>query len=71
MVKHTGLERDLLKQMCWQPIHNDGRVNLDTIVDYQNWAVKQGQLDKPATIEQFWDPSYIDYANKVLGSGGK
>ncbi|MSP13313.1 MAG: hypothetical protein EXR62_10205 [Chloroflexi bacterium] len=70
MVKNTGLDRAVLKQSCWQPFRNDGQVNTDSVMDFQNWAVKEKQLDKPATVDQFWDPSYINYANQVLGKGG-
>ncbi|MSP13126.1 MAG: hypothetical protein EXR62_09225 [Chloroflexi bacterium] len=70
MVKNTGLDREFLRQSCWQPFRDDGQVNTDSVMDFQNWAVKEKQLDKQATLEQFWDPAYINYARQVLSKGG-
>ncbi len=71
LAAQTGLDRELLKQSCWAPIHNDGRVNESSIADFQAWAVRKGLLDKPVAKDQFWDPRFIDYANQVLDQPGK
>jgi hypothetical protein len=34
----------------------------------QAWAVEKGLVDSPITEDQFWDPSFIEYANEVLKS---
>ncbi len=66
VAKHTGLDRGLLKKCCWQSIHNDGQINIESILDYQSWALKKGFLDKQVPPDQFWEPSFIEYANKIL-----
>jgi NitT/TauT family transport system substrate-binding protein len=71
LTKHTSLESDFLKKVCWPPIRNDGNIKVKRIFDFQDWAVKKGLLDKPATENQFWDPSFINYANQVLGTSQK
>jgi len=71
LTKHTGLDRELLQKCCWQAFRNDGRINIDTILDYQSWALKKGFLDKEVPPNQFWDPSFAEYANKVLGGSTK
>ena len=67
IAKHTGLDQELLQKCCWQTFRNDGQINTDSIVDFQSWALKKGFLDKEVPPNQFWDPSFIEYANKVLG----
>ncbi|MFC1561214.1 ABC transporter substrate-binding protein, partial [Candidatus Latescibacterota bacterium] len=64
--KHTGLDQELLKKACWLPIHEDGRINAESVLDFQAWAVEKGYLDNTITENQFWDPSFIEYANEVL-----
>lgn len=71
MAKHTGLDQEFLQKCCWQTFRNDGRINTDSIIDHQSWALKKGFLDKVVPPDQFWDPSFIEYANKVLGESKK
>ncbi|MBN1314241.1 MAG: ABC transporter substrate-binding protein [Anaerolineales bacterium] len=66
LAEFTGQDEDLLKEMCWPAIHNDGQIYLQSILDYQDWAVEKGFLDEKAQASQLWDSSYIDYANEVL-----
>lgn len=62
----TELDRELLEQACWPPITIDGSMNLESILDFQAWAVEKNLLNTMATEEQFWDASYLDYANGIL-----
>lgn len=71
MAKHTGLDQDLLVQACWPTFRIDGKINLQSVLDFQAWAVKKGYMDRPATKEQLWDPSFVEYANKFLDSTKK
>lgn len=65
--KETGLDPDLLREACWETIRGDGMINLKSVLDYQRWAVRRGLLDAPLPPEKFWDPSFVDAANRVLG----
>ena len=71
IAKHTGLDREFLQKCCWQALRNDGQINIDSILDYQSWALKRGFLDKLVPPSQFWDPNFIEYANKILGEPKK
>lgn len=65
--KKTGLDRERLKQICWTPIHSDGMIDVSSITHFQEWGVQHKLFDKVASPDQFWDPSFIQYANQVLG----
>jgi NitT/TauT family transport system substrate-binding protein len=67
LTNHTGLDKIFLKECCWQPLRDDGKINIQSVLDFQSWAVKKGFLDKVIPPNQFWDPSFIEHANKVLG----
>ncbi len=66
LAKHTGLSRELLSQACWPPMRNDGRLDVRGVLEFQAWAIKRGLLDTPVKEEQFWDASFIEYANQAL-----
>jgi NitT/TauT family transport system substrate-binding protein len=67
IAKHTELQPEFLKQLCWPHLRSDGRIDTQSILDFQDWAVKHGYLEKSLTPEQFWDPSFVEYANEILG----
>ena len=71
LAEYTGLDQGLLKQACWPSFRDDGRINVQSLLDFQNWAMEKGYLDNPATEEQFWDPSFVEYANEVLGASSQ
>jgi len=66
LAKHTELDQELLKQACWPSFRNDGQITLQSVLDFQTWALEKGYLDTPVTEQQFWDPSFVEYANQVL-----
>lgn len=66
--KHTGLDRELLLRACWPAIRTDGWINPDSVLEFQAWAIEEGFLDNSVTEEQFWDPTFVEYANQVLGA---
>jgi hypothetical protein len=41
-------------------------MNIQSIKDFQNWAVAKGYLDHAVPQDSFMDSSFIEYANKVL-----
>ena len=68
LAKHTKLDRELLGEVCWPAMRNNGQIHIDSLMDYQAWALKKGLLDKMVSPNQFWDSSFVEYANKVLGT---
>ena len=71
LAKHTGLDSKFLNQVCWPALRPNGEIHIGSILEFQSWAVGKRFLDKEVSQNQFWDPSFIEYANKVLGSANK
>lgn len=69
MAKHTRLDKDLLGAACWPQIRNNGQINPQSKLDFQDWALATGLLDNKMPLEKMWDPSFVEYADKVLKSG--
>lgn len=65
LAKYTGLEKELLKKICWTTIPADGKLNLDNVMAFQQWANVQGQLDKIVASEKFWDGRFVEQVNKA------
>ncbi len=64
--QYTQLDPAELQSLCWQPIRADGAINTQTIVDFQNWAVTKGYLEKAVSVDEFWNPIYIEFAQEQL-----
>jgi NitT/TauT family transport system substrate-binding protein len=68
VARFTELDPELLMRICWPTVRESGQINLQSVLDFQTWAVEKGYLDSPVTEEQFWDPSFIEHANEVLST---
>lgn len=68
MAEFSGLDKEFLQAACWFYIYDDGHVNVQSLLDFQEWAVQKGYLDSVVHEDQLYDPSFIDYANQVLGT---
>jgi len=66
MADATKISTDELKASCWIPISSDGKIDFSGVDNFQQWSIAQGQLDKPITEDQFWDPSFLTAAQKLL-----
>ena len=53
-------------QSCWLTFRSDGSINVQSILDIQQWGVEKGYLVRTLTESDFWDTQYIDYANGIL-----
>ena len=64
--KYMGMDRETLLNAPWTPIDIDGRIDIEDILTFQDWAYEGGYLDKKMTEEQLIDTSFVDYANQML-----
>lgn len=71
ITKRTRLEEEFLKKVCWSPHRNSGEINIRSVLDFQAWGAKKGFIEKEVSPDQFWDPRFIEYANKVLSGSAK
>ncbi len=65
----TGLDQDLVRDACWPPIRETGEYDTESLLKYQAWATDEGLIDGVVPVEGFWDPSFIEHANRVLSEG--
>ena len=67
IAKYTRLDTKLLEKACWPQFRNDGRMNIQSIKDFQDGAVAKGYLDRALPEDVWMDSSFIEHANKVMG----
>jgi len=71
VAKHTGLDRELVREACWSSIRKDGRVNVNSVIEFQEWCVEKGWLDSVIPEDRFLDRSFVEYANEALGASSE
>lgn len=64
----TGLKFDTadLRKMCWPPTHLDGAVNLQSLTDFQSWAVQSGHLVRVVEPKSLVDLHFVQAATQTL-----
>jgi NitT/TauT family transport system substrate-binding protein len=68
LVKHKILnDPAMIERMAWQARDPNGRINVDSLVDEEEWFNRFGMLPKAAPREKLADPSYAEAAAKELG----
>jgi NitT/TauT family transport system substrate-binding protein len=66
VAQFTELDPALLETMCWPTLRSGGELNVQSVLDFQQWAIDAGYLDTSVSPEQFWDGSFVTHANAEL-----
>jgi NitT/TauT family transport system substrate-binding protein len=59
----TQLEPELLIDACWPAYQEDGRINITSILEFQDWLVENAYLESPVEADEFWNSEFIDKIN--------
>ena len=70
VARHTGQDKDLLEEACWPAFRENGMIDTGSVLDFQDWALARGTADKALKVEDFWDPSFVEHARRMLGNPG-
>jgi NitT/TauT family transport system substrate-binding protein len=63
----TKLPPQVIREACWEPIRPDGHVAPEGLTAFLDWSLQHGYLEKPVEPALWWNPSYVDAANRALG----
>lgn len=66
IAQYTQLAPEEVEQSCWQVILPDGGVDVQSMLDFQTWAIAKGMVEVPVTAEEIYDPSFIEFARGFL-----
>jgi NitT/TauT family transport system substrate-binding protein len=68
LLKYKAMsDRDLTDRMAWQARDPNGRFNLASLVDVQDWFQKAGMIDKKAPADRLADLGYAEAAAQAFG----
>lgn len=59
IARRTQISPDIIRAACWMHVRDDGRVNVDALVDFEKWAQQRGFLDRVLSPSEFADLSYL------------
>ena len=63
----TQLDFDVIESSCLPSINPDGQINFELGLNrFQQWALEKGHIDAALSREEFFDDSFIEYANHYL-----
>lgn len=62
IAEFTGLEPELVKELCWPPASPGGSLNAESLVAFEQWALSKGGVDKVLMPDEFFDSSFADAA---------
>lgn len=66
IARFTGLQPDLVRQLCPAVMPVDGQFNVDSIMDYQDWLIAQGLLEQTVAPVDFLDMHFAEEALRQL-----
>lgn len=64
--KYTKVTRNILLKADWPHFQPDGGINVQSILDFQEWAVANKLVEKRMDPEDFWDPRFAEHAAASL-----
>jgi NitT/TauT family transport system substrate-binding protein len=65
--EYTQLDYEILESMCLPSISSDGSINFEEgMIPFLEWSLTSGFIDAMITEGQYYDPSFIEYANQSL-----
>lgn len=67
LAKHTGVPLEAIDQVAWGPVHADGKLNVESIMDAQRQLVEWGTLSQAQPVELVVDNQFAEYALQQLG----
>jgi ABC-type nitrate/sulfonate/bicarbonate transport system substrate-binding protein len=67
--RRLGLDSTSLGQMCWPTTREDGAIAQNTLVEYQRWAVKSGELGAVIDPAALVDTTFASRATAELAAG--
>ena len=68
LAEFSNIDPEFLERMCWPALRTSGELNVQAVLDFQDWALEAGHLDNAISAEQFYDGSFVTYANLALDS---
>ena len=64
--KYTELPAEELREVCWPSYRPDGTIAGEPLLAFQEWALGRGYLDRVLSMEEVWDPQFVNAAYAIV-----
>jgi NitT/TauT family transport system substrate-binding protein len=61
-----GFDPSELRDICWPRMREDGMIDTTSLLEFQRWSLKRGELDAVVPVGRFWDARFVESANRAL-----
>jgi NitT/TauT family transport system substrate-binding protein len=69
IAEFTSLPLELLEAMCWPSLRPDGVIDTESVTAFEQFAFERGYIDEIVDPADFYDQSFIEAANALMGNG--
>ncbi len=66
IAEFTQLDPEDIKASCWTSFVEDGTVDTESMLAFQEWAFEKGYVDGILELDQLWDSQFIEEALENL-----
>lgn len=66
LARYTKFSPEILQRSCWKSFAGDGRPDLASLDDQLRWARERHYLDTEMPRERWWEPAFVEAADKSL-----
>lgn len=66
LAQYTQLSSEDINASCWAAIAPDGQLHAEALSAYEDWLIGKSYLEAKPTLEQIWDPKFVNYADGIL-----
>ncbi|MEK6256394.1 MAG: ABC transporter substrate-binding protein [Chloroflexota bacterium] len=60
LAEFTGLDLEVVQNICWPTFRADLSVNADSISEFQDWAFENGMVDELVNVDDLIDTQFVD-----------
>jgi len=62
----TKLAAEEVREICWPSYQPDGKINEEAMRDFLQWALEKGYIVSALSVDQIWDPRFVEAAYAIL-----
>lgn len=64
LARHSKLPEELIRRACWIAFYDDGFLRPEKVQPFLDWALKENLLDTKLSVQQWWNPSFVQAAKQ-------
>jgi len=62
VAEFTQLPAEEVREICWPSFQPDGKIYAQGLTDFEQWARAKGYIDHELSLDQIWDPQFVEQA---------